>query len=150
MRQAEAARKAEIGAAIADIKERMATYGITLEDLGGNPVVTAVDSPYGTRYSVDGELQTPSGRLPRVRTVWIGGAMITEHASVVLTEDISSSGLQAGDVGVVVHIHRQGVAYEVEFMTLDGGTLAIETLEARQVREAGSSDVPHVRERIAA
>lgn len=36
-----------------------------------NPVVTAVDSPYGTRYSVDGELQTPSGRLPRVRTVWI-------------------------------------------------------------------------------
>jgi hypothetical protein len=35
-------------------------------------------------------------------------------------------------------------------MTLDGGTLAIETLEARQVREAGSCDVPHVRERIAA
>jgi hypothetical protein len=76
--------------------------------------------------------------------------MITEHASVLLTEDISSSGLQAGDVGVVVHIHRQGAAYEVEFMTLDGGTLAIETLEARQVREAGSCDVPHVRERIAA
>lgn len=76
--------------------------------------------------------------------------MITEHASVVLTEDISSSGLQAGDVGVVVHIHRQGAAYEVEFMTLDGGTLAIETLDARQVREAGSCDVPHVRERIAA
>jgi hypothetical protein len=76
--------------------------------------------------------------------------MITEHASVVLTEDISSSGLQAGDVGVVVHIHRRGAAYEVEFMTLDGGTLAIETLEARQVREAGSCDVPHVRERIAA
>ena len=37
MRRAEAARKAEIGAAIADIKEKMATYGITLEDLGGNP-----------------------------------------------------------------------------------------------------------------
>jgi hypothetical protein len=36
-----------------------------------NPVVVAVDSPYGTRYSVDGELQTPSGRRPRVRTVWI-------------------------------------------------------------------------------
>jgi hypothetical protein len=31
-----------------------------------SPVVTAVDSPYGTGYSVDGELQTPSGRLPRV------------------------------------------------------------------------------------
>jgi hypothetical protein len=36
-----------------------------------NPVAMAVDSIYGTRYSVDGELQTPSGRRPRVRTVWI-------------------------------------------------------------------------------
>jgi len=35
MRQAESARKAETGAAIAEIKEKMATYGITLEDLGG-------------------------------------------------------------------------------------------------------------------
>ena len=41
-----------------------------------NPVATKVDSRYGTRYSVDGELQTPSGRRPRVRTVWI-----LEHGS---------------------------------------------------------------------
>jgi hypothetical protein len=34
-------------------------------------VVTVVDSAYGTRYSVDGEMQTPSGKQPRVRTVWI-------------------------------------------------------------------------------
>lgn len=36
-----------------------------------NPVAAVVASPYGTRYSVDGELETPSGRRPRVRTVWI-------------------------------------------------------------------------------
>jgi len=35
MRQAEAARKSEIGAAIAEIKTKMAAYGITLDDLGG-------------------------------------------------------------------------------------------------------------------
>jgi DNA-binding protein H-NS len=35
MRQAEAARKAETGAAIAEIKAKMVMYGITLEDLGG-------------------------------------------------------------------------------------------------------------------
>ncbi len=35
MRQAEAARKSEIGAAIAEIKTKMAAYGITLADLGG-------------------------------------------------------------------------------------------------------------------
>lgn len=34
MRQAEAARKAETGAAIAEIKAKMAAYGITLADLG--------------------------------------------------------------------------------------------------------------------
>jgi hypothetical protein len=36
-----------------------------------HPIVSEVDSIYGTRYSVDGELQTPSGKHPRVRTVWI-------------------------------------------------------------------------------
>jgi hypothetical protein len=76
--------------------------------------------------------------------------MITEHAAVVLTENIPASGLEAGDVGVVVHVHRDGEAYEVEFMSLDGGTFAIQTLEARQVREARSRDIPHVRELLAA
>jgi hypothetical protein len=132
-----------------------------------NPVAIQIDSPYGTRYSVDGELQTPSGRRPKVRTVWIlepnstelpfhhrspyiKGNMITEHASAVLVEDIPGAGLEAGDVGVVIHIHDQGTAYEVEFMALDGHTLTIQTLEARQIRAARSIDVPHVRARIAA
>ena len=64
--------------------------------------------------------------------------MITEHASIVLTVDIPVAGLVAGDVGVVVHVHRNGEAYEVEFMTLDGGTLTIQTLEARQIRKHGA------------
>lgn len=33
--------------------------------------------------------------------------MITEHASVVLTENIPASGLEARDMGIVVHIHRE-------------------------------------------
>jgi hypothetical protein len=73
--------------------------------------------------------------------------MIEEHASVVLTEPLRASGLEAGDVGVVVHVHRNGQAYEVEFMSLDGNTLSIETLTATQIRAAGSRDIPHVRER---
>lgn len=36
-----------------------------------NPVAEVVASLYGTRYSVEGALETPSGRRPRVRTVWI-------------------------------------------------------------------------------
>ena len=30
-----------------------------------------VESEYGTRYSVDGLLETPDSRNPYVRTVWI-------------------------------------------------------------------------------
>lgn len=35
LREAEAARKAEIAAAVADIRAKMSTYGISFEDLGG-------------------------------------------------------------------------------------------------------------------
>ncbi len=47
MRQAEAARKSEIGAAIADIKAKMAAYGITLENLGGKTKATRGRKPKG-------------------------------------------------------------------------------------------------------
>lgn len=76
--------------------------------------------------------------------------MIAEHASIVLTVDIPEAGLQVGDVGVVVHVHTNGEVFEVEFMTLDGGTMTVQTLEARQIRAAGNLDIPHVRERIPA
>ncbi len=36
-----------------------------------NPVSASVESRHGTRYSVDGPLETPDGRNPKVRTVWI-------------------------------------------------------------------------------
>lgn len=76
--------------------------------------------------------------------------MVKEHASVVLTEALASAGLEAGEVGVVVHVHRDGEAFEVEFMTLDGSTLTIETLTAKQIRAARDRDMPHVRERSVA
>ena len=76
--------------------------------------------------------------------------MIAEHASIVLTESLPSAGLDAADVGVVVHVHRNGEACEVEFLTLNGTTVAVETLTAQQVRAAGNRDIPQVRERLAA
>jgi hypothetical protein len=33
--------------------------------------VEDIETPYGIKYVVDGELLTPSGRMPMVRTVWI-------------------------------------------------------------------------------
>ena len=34
-------------------------------------VQNCVESKFGTRYSVDGEIETPSRRRPRIRSVWI-------------------------------------------------------------------------------
>ena len=72
--------------------------------------------------------------------------MIKEHDSVVLTTNVPDEGLEAGDVGTVVHIHRGGEGYEVEFMTLPGETVAIVTLLAGQVRPLNRRDLAHARE----
>ena len=71
---------------------------------------------------------------------------IKEHDCVVLTANLLEEGLEAGDVGTVVHIHRDGVAYEVEFVTLAGRTIAVATVEASKLRAIGERDVSHVRE----
>ena len=71
---------------------------------------------------------------------------IKEHDCVVLTKNLPEENLQAGDVGTVVHIHRDGLAYEVEFVTLAGRTVAVATVEASDVRPVGKRDISHVRE----
>ena len=60
--------------------------------------------------------------------------MIKEHDRVVLKESIPAQGLKTRDVGTVIHIYKKGEAFEVEFLTLHGETVAITTLEASQVR----------------
>ena len=57
-----------------------------------------------------------------------------------------AEGLEAGDVGTVVHIYRDRLAYEVEFTTLDGKTAAVVTLEATQVRPVRQREITHAHE----
>ena len=71
---------------------------------------------------------------------------IKEHHCVVLTKNLPAENLEAGDVGTVVHIHKDGAAYEVEFVTLAGDTVAVATVEASDVRPIGKRDLNHVRE----
>ena len=72
--------------------------------------------------------------------------MINEHEIVVLTADVADAGLEAGDIGTVVHVHKGGAGYEVEIMTLAGETVAVVTLRPAQVRSIQPRDVAHVRE----
>ena len=74
--------------------------------------------------------------------------MIQEHDRIVLTVDVPQDGLKAGDVGSVVHLHSQGKAFEVEFMALDGRTVAVTTILSSQVRPVSKHDMTHAREAI--
>ncbi len=71
---------------------------------------------------------------------------IREHDCIVLTSNLPEDGLLAGDVGTVVHIHGEGAACEVEFMTFTGQTVAVATVEAAQCRPVNVRDISHVRE----
>jgi hypothetical protein len=76
--------------------------------------------------------------------------MIKEHDCIVLLQDLPEDGLKVGDIGTVVHIHKEGAGYEVEFMTLAGETVAVVTLLPSQLRPIARRDLAHVRELTAA
>ena len=72
--------------------------------------------------------------------------MIKEHDRVVLKTAVPAESLEAGDVGTIVHVYRDGAAYEVEFTTLSGDTAAIVTVEASQIRPVNKREITHARE----
>lgn len=75
--------------------------------------------------------------------------MFDENAQVVLKRCLPNLGLEPGDVGVVVHIYANGAAYEVEFLSLDGNTIGVATIEAADLRQASGRAVLHERELLA-
>ncbi len=64
---------------------------------------------------------------------------------VALTRDVAEHGLRQGDIGTVVHVHRGETAYEVEFMTGSGRTLAVLTMAADDVRPVRGDEILHAR-----
>ena len=71
--------------------------------------------------------------------------MFKELDCVVLTTDVEEEGLKAGDVGTIVHMYPGGDAFIVEFLTLDGDTIALVDLLPSQARPVTSRDVTHAR-----
>lgn len=72
--------------------------------------------------------------------------MIAELDNVVLKTELPEHGLRQGDIGTVVLVHDNGAGYEVEFMTLEGETVAVVTLFANQVRPIGRREIANARE----
>ncbi len=71
--------------------------------------------------------------------------MIKELDRIILNKDISGANLKKGDIGTVIMIHNDGEGYEVEFITLDGDNVSVETLNSSDVREIRKREIAHVR-----
>lgn len=59
--------------------------------------------------------------------------MIVEHDVVALVEPRPEDGLNAGDVGAIVHCYSNTDAYEVEFVDENGRTKCVVTVPASQI-----------------
>jgi hypothetical protein len=64
--------------------------------------------------------------------------------TVVLDKDIPKFGLKKGDLGAVVQVYEPD-GLEVEFVTAAGKTEALATLNSRDVRHVGDTDLIAVR-----
>jgi hypothetical protein len=71
--------------------------------------------------------------------------MIAELDVVVLKKGLPEYGLQKGDVGAVVHRYAEGDAFEVEFVTAEGKTVAVATLSKADIRPFAESEILHAR-----
>lgn len=73
---------------------------------------------------------------------------MSEFDLVVLQDDMVSERLRAGDVGTILTVYNEGKAFEVEFVTLTGESVAVETLLPHQIRTVRPSEVMAVRDMI--
>lgn len=71
--------------------------------------------------------------------------MVNELDMVALSHDVDAFALREGDLGTVVHVYPDGLAYEVEFVRADGETIAVLTLESTGIRPLAKSDILHAR-----
>jgi hypothetical protein len=71
--------------------------------------------------------------------------MIKEIDIVALKIDLPAKGLKVGDIGTVVHVYQDGGPFEVEFVALNGETIALVMLNADDVRAVTPKEIPHAR-----
>lgn len=71
--------------------------------------------------------------------------MTQELDRIILTTDLPEYGLEQGDIGTVVLVHQGGAGSEVEFVTLNGDTVAVVSLYNEQIRPISSREIAHAR-----
>jgi hypothetical protein len=71
--------------------------------------------------------------------------MIEELDMVALTRDFDAHGLKQGDIGAVVHKYNSE-GFEIEFVTAEGKTIAVLTLQESDIRPLRGGEILHARE----
>ena len=90
--------------------------------------------------------QVGGSGTPGTVPVWTGdGTVLSDSHIQDNGATVNVALLVSGDVGTVVHVYADGKAFEIEFMTLDGQTAAVATVEASAVRPVTGRDISHSR-----
>lgn len=71
--------------------------------------------------------------------------MFEELDTVILTHNIEKHGLEEGDMGTIVHVYKEERAFEVEFTTAEGKTVALLTLKNSDIRPISRGEMLHAR-----
>jgi hypothetical protein len=71
--------------------------------------------------------------------------MINELDTIVLTVDLPPYRLRTGDIGAMVLVAPDRAAFEVEFVSLSGDTIALVSLAPSQVRAVKSDEIASAR-----
>ncbi len=74
---------------------------------------------------------------------------MNEFDLVVLQDGTVNERLKIGDVGTILTVYGDEKAFEVEFVTLTGELVAVETLLPHQIRTVRASEVMTVRDTVA-
>jgi hypothetical protein len=64
---------------------------------------------------------------------------------VVLLHEVEAHGLERGDIGAVVHRYSSGDAYEVEFVTGAGETVAVLIVSEDEIRPMERQEILYAR-----
>jgi hypothetical protein len=136
--------KAEFFLALGFTREHWRALADAFGEIARRATVTQqIDSPHGSKFIIDDYIDALGSRAA-VPTK--AKNIMKEHERVVLTTAVPEARLEAGDVGTIVHIHKDGAAYEVEFVALDGHTAAVATLEKSKVRPVKPYEITHARD----
>lgn len=70
---------------------------------------------------------------------------MNELDTIILNRDIKEYGLKKGDLGAIVQVYKSNKEFEVEFVTTDGKTIALITLQSADIRKTSGKIIPHAR-----